>query len=337
MSSLLDGVNASALGLMAAVTVQLGAASLRDLYTVAIASISVILLFRYKINSTWLIAGGALAGFFISFLSSTGRITRKVFMNVPLLTQQQGSVLQVTLNRPEAFNALNLDMMNRLAEILASAATDRSIKSLLLTGNGKAFCAGGDLKWISQQTQEAGSVLYGLAPQFHLSITEIRRMEKPVVAAINGIAAGGGFSLALACDFRVMAESAILRQAYTSSGLSIDGGGSFALPRLVGLARAMEIMAFDHPISSVQALEWGLVTRVVPDGEAVSAAFAILNDLAKTALHSFAWSKKLMTNSFNNTLETQLEWERQGISECAAHPNGQEGIKAFVEKRKPSF
>jgi 2-(1,2-epoxy-1,2-dihydrophenyl)acetyl-CoA isomerase len=258
-------------------------------------------------------------------------------MTVPILTQQQGNVLQVMLNRPEVFNALNLDMMNRLAEVLSSAATDRSIKGLLLTGNGKAFCAGGDLKWISRQAEETGSVLYRLAPQFHLSITEIRRMGKPVVAAINGIAAGGGFSLALACDFRVIAESATLRQAYTSSGLSIDGGGSFALPRLVGLARAMEIMAFDHPISSAQALEWGLVTRVVPDGEAVSAALTILNNLARTALHSFAWSKKLMTNSFNNTLETQLELERQGISECAAHPNGQEGIKAFVEKRRPSF
>src|SRR5512142_397851 len=135
-----------------------------------------------------------------------------------------------------------------------------------------------------------GSVLYHLAPQFHLSITEIRRMEKPVVAAINGIAAGGGFSLALACDFRVMGQSTILRQAYTSSGLSIDGGGSFALPRLVGLARAMEIMAFDNPISPVQALEWGLVTKVVPDEEVVPQALAMLNDLTRTALHSFAWS-----------------------------------------------
>jgi 2-(1,2-epoxy-1,2-dihydrophenyl)acetyl-CoA isomerase len=162
-------------------------------------------------------------------------------------------------------------------------------------------------------------------------------MEKPVVAAINGIAAGGGFSLALACDFRVMGQSARLRQAYTSSGLSIDGGGSFTLPRLVGLARAMEIMAFDDPISSTRALEWGLVTKVVPDQEVLRETRNMLVDLTKTALHSFAWSKKLMTDSFNNTLETQLELERQGISACAAHPNGQEGIRAFIEKRKPSF
>jgi 2-(1,2-epoxy-1,2-dihydrophenyl)acetyl-CoA isomerase len=258
-------------------------------------------------------------------------------MNDSVLTQRHENILEITLNRPEDYNALNLEMMEMLAAALASAATDSTIKGVLLTGAGKAFCAGGDLKWISQQAEGAGTAFYRLAPQFHLSIVEIRRMEKPVVAAINGIAAGGGFSLALACDFRVMAQSATLRQVYTSSGLSIDGGGSFALPRLVGLARAMEIMAFDRPISADQALTWGLVTKVAPAHEVASAALTMLNDLAKTALHSFAWSKKLMTDSFHNTLETQLELERQGISDCADHANGQEGIRAFVEKRKPSF
>jgi 2-(1,2-epoxy-1,2-dihydrophenyl)acetyl-CoA isomerase len=255
----------------------------------------------------------------------------------PILTRRHGKILEVTLNRPEAYNALNLDMMTLLAEALSRGARDDSIKGVLITGKGKAFCAGGDLKWISQQKEDAGSVLHRLAPQFHLSILEIRRMEKPVIAAINGIAAGGGFSLALACDFRVMGGSATLRQAYTSSGLSIDGGGSFSLPRLVGLARAMEIMAFDEPISAAQTLEWGLVTKVVPDDEVLSASVAMLNQLARTSLHSFAWSKKLMTNSFHTTLEAQLELERRGISDCGAHPDGQEGIEAFVEKRKPSF
>lgn len=258
-------------------------------------------------------------------------------MNDPVLTQQHGNVLEIALNRPEAYNALNLEMMEMLGATLGSAAVDRTVQGIVLTGKGRAFCSGGDLKWISQQMEDAGSVLYRLAPQFHLSITEIRRMEKPVVAAINGTAAGGGFSLALACDFRVMGQSAVLRQAYTSSGLSIDGGGSFALPRLVGLARAMEIMAFDEVISPTQALQWGLVTKVVPDNDVLTEALAMLRTLTSGALHSFAWSKKLMTDSLTNTLETQLEMERQGISSCAAHPNGQEGIRAFVEKRKPSF
>jgi 2-(1,2-epoxy-1,2-dihydrophenyl)acetyl-CoA isomerase len=162
-------------------------------------------------------------------------------------------------------------------------------------------------------------------------------MKKPVVAAINGIAAGGGFSLALACDFRVLADSAVLQQAYTSSGLSIDGGGSFALPRLVGLARAMEIMAFDQPISPARAHEWGLVTKVVPDAQVLPEALGMLEQLSRTSMQSFAWSKRLMAESFDHALETQLELERQGISECAAHPDGQEGIRAFVEKRKPVF
>jgi 2-(1,2-epoxy-1,2-dihydrophenyl)acetyl-CoA isomerase len=260
-----------------------------------------------------------------------------MLMNDPILTQQHENILQITLNRPEAYNALNMEMMISLTEAMSAASADNAIKGVMITGNGKAFCAGGDLKWVAQQADEAGAVLHKLAPQFHLAIVEIRHMEKPVVAAINGIAAGGGFSLALACDFRVMAESAQLRQAYTSSGLSIDGGGTFALPRLVGLARALEIAAFDQPISSAQALEWGLVTKVVPDGQVVEEARSMLEKLAKSALHSFAWSKRLLIGSFNNTLETQLELERQGISDCAAHPNGQEGIKAFIEKRKPSF
>ena len=258
-------------------------------------------------------------------------------MDDALRTRRHGKILEITLNRPDVYNALNLDMMQLLLAALLTAARDESIKGVLITGKGKAFCAGGDLKWISQQSEGPGSVLYKLAPQFHQSITEIRQIGKPVVAAINGTAAGGGFSLALACDFRVMAQSAVLRQAYTSSGLSIDGGGSFALPRLVGLARAMEIMAFDSPISSSQALEWGLVTKVVPDDEVLTESVAMLNALTKTSLHSFAWSKRLMLGSLQNTLETQLELERQGISDCAAHPDGQEGILAFVEKRKPSF
>ena len=258
-------------------------------------------------------------------------------MNDSIITQKHGHILEIILNRPETYNALNLDLMVMLSDALATAATDKAVKGIMLTGRGKAFCAGGDLKWISQQAGDAGSTLHRLAPQFHIAITEIRRMGKPVVAAINGIAAGGGFSLALACDFRVMAESATLHQAYTSSGLSIDGGGTFALPRLVGLARALEIAAFDQPISSAQALAWGLVTKVVPDEKITEESLSMLQGLAKSALHSFSWSKRLLIESFTNTLETQLELERQGISDCARHPNGQEGIQAFLEKRKPVF
>jgi 2-(1,2-epoxy-1,2-dihydrophenyl)acetyl-CoA isomerase len=162
-------------------------------------------------------------------------------------------------------------------------------------------------------------------------------MRKPVLAAINGTAAGAGFSLALACDFRIMEQSAILRQAYTSNGLCIDGGGTFILPRIVGLARSLEIAAFDDPISSAQALDWGLVTQVVDDGSALEQAESMLKKLTKKSAYSFGWSKKLLTDSFNTSFESHLELERQGLSNCANHSDGQEGLKAFLEKRPPIF
>jgi 2-(1,2-epoxy-1,2-dihydrophenyl)acetyl-CoA isomerase len=254
-----------------------------------------------------------------------------------LLSQQHGSILELSLNRPEAYNALNLELMIALSDALAEAAWSETIKGVLLTGSGKAFCSGGDLKWINQQVGDAGASLHRLAPQFHLAILEIRRMSKPVVAAINGVAAGGGFSLALACDFRVMGESAVLKQGYTSNGLSIDGGGTYSLPRLVGAARALEIAAFDEPIPAAKAWEWGMVTKVVADSSVVSEARVMLEGLARSATHSFAWSKRLLNESLQNSLETQLELERLGISDCARHPHGQEGLKAFAEKRKPNF
>jgi len=134
-----------------------------------------------------------------------------------------------------------------------------------------------------------------------------------------------------------MEKSALLRQAYTSSGLSVDGGGTFALPRIVGLSRALEIVAFDKPISSELALEWGMVNQVVEDGKSLEAAINMLKQLSKGSIHSFGLSKKLLTDSFNTTLESQLEMERQGLSDCGNHPDGIEGVNAFLEKRKPVF
>jgi 2-(1,2-epoxy-1,2-dihydrophenyl)acetyl-CoA isomerase len=170
-----------------------------------------------------------------------------------------------------------------------------------------------------------------------MAMTEIRRMRKPVIAAINGIAAGGGFSLAIACDLRVMAKSAVMKQAYTSAGLCIDGGGTHSLPRLVGLARAMEIVAFDRPISSEQALSWGLVTKVVDDGRALDESMGMAHELTRNSVHSFGWCKELLIDSFDTAFEAQLERERFALSICASHADGREGVKAFSEKRKPAF
>lgn len=246
-------------------------------------------------------------------------------------------IATLLLNRPEAFNAFNLEMIELLADRLITLAADQEVRGIIISGKGKAFCAGGDLKWMLGFAGGASAAVHELAARFHQAILEIRRMSKPVIAAINGIAAGGGFSLALACDFRIMSESAVLRQAYTSNGLCIDGGGSFTLPRLVGTGRALEIMAFDEPITSGQALNWGLVTRVVKDGDTLDAAAVMARELAKKSIHSFGWSKRLITDSFNTSFETQIENERRGIRSCAAHPEGKEGLQAFAEKRKPIF
>jgi 2-(1,2-epoxy-1,2-dihydrophenyl)acetyl-CoA isomerase len=246
-------------------------------------------------------------------------------------------IARVTVNRPKAFNAFDLDMIRFFSEMHIELAMDQKVVGVIITGDGKAFCAGADLKWLSGFGKSYGEALHELAAKYHQAILEIRRMPKPVVAAINGIAAGGGFSLALACDFRIMEVSAVLQNAYTTNGLSIDGGGTFTLPRLVGLARAMEIAAFDAPISSEQALSWGLVTEVVEDGQAVKRATELINKMKKIPLSSFAASKKLITDSFHTSFETQLEKEREALSWCADQPNGREGVKAFLEKRKPVY
>ena len=243
-------------------------------------------------------------------------------------------VTEIVLYRPAAYNAFNYEMVTQLADALTTLAADDSVRGVVITGRGKAFCAGGDLKWALGFSARPGAAFHVLASQFHLAILEIRRMKKPVLAAINGVAAGGGFSLALACDFRVMEKSAFLKQAYTSNGLCIDGGGTFTLPRLTGYARALEIAAFDEPISSELALNWGLVTKVVEDSLALSESLAMARKLAKRSVHSFAWSKKLITDSFGSSFEAQLEKERAALEMCADHPDGQEALAAFSEKRK---
>lgn len=246
-------------------------------------------------------------------------------------------IAKIVLNRPEAYNAFDYELVSQLADQLTTLAGEADVRGVVITGKGKAFCAGGDLKWALGSPARPGAAFHTLASQFHLAILEIRRMKKPVVAAVNGIAAGGGFSLALACDFRVMEKSAVLRQAYTSNGLCIDGGGTFTLPRLVGYARALEIAAFDEPISADQALSWGLVTKVVEDGQALGEATAMAQLLARRSLNSYAWSKKLITDAFNTSFESQLELERTALEACADHPDGREGLAAFSEKRKPEY
>ncbi len=185
--------------------------------------------------------------------------------------------------------------------------------------------------------EDPGTSLHVLAARLNRLAVEIRCMPKPVVAAIQGAAAGAGFMLALACDFRVMEKSAFFQQAYTSNGLCIDGGGTFSLPRLVGLARALEIAAFDERIPAAKALEWGLVTRLAENGSAREEALSMLQELARRSLHSFRSVKELFNRSFQTSFEEQAEWERRFLVQCARHPDGREGLRAFMEKRPPRF
>lgn len=251
--------------------------------------------------------------------------------------EREAETARVVLHRPEVLNALDLDLAQGLVGALESVALADEVRVVIVTGEGRGFCAGGDLGWALRQPDGVASAIHRLAGAFHRAITEIRRMGKPVVAAINGVAAGAGFSLALACDFRVMARGAVLRQAYSSAGLCIDGGGTFTLPRLVGAARALEIATLDPTIDAEQALEWGLVHRLADPGQALAAALDLARDLLQRSTRSFAQSKALLDRAFQTSLEEQLEREREAIAACAASVDGQEGIRAFTEKRRPVF
>jgi 2-(1,2-epoxy-1,2-dihydrophenyl)acetyl-CoA isomerase len=258
-------------------------------------------------------------------------------MSDTIILEKTGSIAKVFFNDPATFNSFNLDTVKKFADAIVSLAGDSSIKGIIISGTGRAFCTGGDLKWAHAFGQGPSAAFHELSSRFHQAIVEIRNMKKPVVAAINGIAAGGGFSLALACDFRIMAKSAVLKQGFTSNGLSMDGGGTWSLPRLVGVARAMEILAFDEPLTPEKALEYGLVYRLAGADELIPESEKMVSGIIRRSLFSFAWSKRLLNSSFNHSFESQMEQERVALSSCAGHRDGREGMQAFIEKRKPEF
>jgi len=254
-----------------------------------------------------------------------------------ICVDQDGVAAVITLNRPGDYNAFDETMMQTLAGALQDVRDDDAVRGVVLTGAGRAFSAGGNLKYVSGHERGPEFAFRLVAGAFHQAITEIRRMKKPVVAAINGPAAGGGFSLALAADFRVMGKNAALKPGYLSAGLCIDGGGTHTLPRLVGAARAMEIAALDKPIDAEKALALGLATTVTDDDRVVTEAVALAQRVGSGPLFAFGAVKGLITDSFTTSLEDQLERERDLIAQSGAHPEGKEGMSAFIEKRKPTF
>ena len=250
-----------------------------------------------------------------------------------------GEVGTIRLNRPDSLNAIDEAVADALRDAMYALWQEDAVRVVVVTGNGKAFCAGGDLRRMHElgDGEGMGDVFYTVAGRFHESIAAMRQMSKPVIAAINGPAAGGGFSLALACDYRVMADDAFMKLAYTSHGLSIDGGGTFSLPRLVGLARASAIMLLDERIPAPQALEFGLVHELVPAAELVNRVAALAERFADMPVEVIGRTKRLFNQSFQTSLDEQLEAERNELAAAGDHPEGQEGVESFLGKRHPNY
>lgn len=254
-----------------------------------------------------------------------------------ILFEKQGASAKITLNRPDAANGMNTRMAAELKRAAQLCDTDPELKVVVLTATGRFFSAGGDIKEFAAMGDEIGRGIKFLADDLHSAISTFCRMNAALIIAVNGIAAGAGFSLALAGDIVLAAESASFTLAYTRVGLSPDGSSSYFLPRLIGLRKTQQLMLTNNTLSAGEAFELGLITRAVSDDELQREAANIAADLAMSAGDSIACVKKLLLCSFDNSLETQMELEGRYVSQCADSADGREGIQAFIDKRKPVF
>ncbi len=242
----------------------------------------------------------------------------------------------IFLNRPEAFNALNLPMAKGLYEAGYEMGSDPEVRVVVVSGRGKAFFAGGDVKDM-KASMGSDRFLRDLAFYLHGFVSDIARMPKPVVAAVNGTAAGAGFSLAMACDLTLASEGAKFIMAYTGIGLVPDGGSTYFLPRLVGYKRAMELVLLNRPLAAMEAMDLGLVNVVLPEEGFLERVRGFALDLARGPSRAFGDSKKLLRLGMMEPLETQMEHERRMIMRHSLDQEFFEGVSAFAEKRKPRF
>jgi 2-(1,2-epoxy-1,2-dihydrophenyl)acetyl-CoA isomerase len=257
-----------------------------------------------------------------------------------LVFEEKDGVAWIRMNRPDELNALNLSMAEELCKVGAYCATEKQVRSVVLTGTGRAFCAGGDVKDMLKHSRETGRAdlfLRDLALRFHSFVAEIARMPKPVIAAVNGIAAGGGFSMSLACDLSIAVKDARFVVAYTNIGLVPDGSSTYFLPRLVGTKKAMEMVYLNEPIDTDEALSLGIVNRVVPAEDFEESVASVAQQLAQGPMETYGRAKAIIRLGLSESLESQMENERQGIALCGLGSEFQEGITAFVEKRKAKF
>ncbi|HEX3736902.1 MAG TPA: enoyl-CoA hydratase-related protein [Solirubrobacterales bacterium] len=253
----------------------------------------------------------------------------------------EGDLATLTLNRPDAFNAMSPELIEELMTATAWLADRAPIRALIVTGSGPAFCAGGDVTWFRKGMEEgdfdiSADVRRG-AEALHTAIVDLRRIEVPVIAAVNGPAAGAGFSLALACDLRIAAESAFFAPAYGRIGASPDGGMTYFLPRVLGPAKALELLLDDPNLPAVEALRMGLVSEVVPGDELIGRARERAAKLARLAPHYVKMAKRLVGVSLENSITEHLQLERHGIADSMATEDTRLGVTAFFSGEKPEF
>lgn len=246
-------------------------------------------------------------------------------------------IAYITLNRPEAFNGINPALARELVDAAIRCDEDPEIRAVVLTGAGKAFCGGGDLRYFAESGDAVATALKNLTIHANAYMSHFVRMAKPLITAVNGVAAGGGLSIALAGDLIIAAESATFVAAYTAAGLSPDAGMSFFLPRMIGLARTREMMLTNRRIKAPEALMWGMINKCVPDAELMGEAESAAKQLAAGPAGSFGMVKQLLLDCYSETLETKMEQEARGIADMAKSADGREGINAFLQKRKPRF
>jgi 2-(1,2-epoxy-1,2-dihydrophenyl)acetyl-CoA isomerase len=255
-----------------------------------------------------------------------------------LIVARREGVLGITLNRADVLNSFNARMADELRDVLESAAADADVRAVLITGAGRAFCAGQDLAEVLPQAgkprPDLGEVVHR---QYNPIVRAIRTLEKPVVCAVNGVAAGAGANLAFACDIVIAADSATFIQSFARIGLIPDSGGTFILPRIVGLQRAAALTMLGDKLDAARAKEWGLVYEVVPAGALAETSFEVARRLAAMPTRGLGLAKRGFNAAFANDLDTQLDLEETLQREAGATADYAEGVRAFVEKRAPIF
>lgn len=258
-------------------------------------------------------------------------------MTGPILAQSHGDWMEITLNRPEKLNAFNDDMHLAL-RLALKEARDRNARAVLLTGAGRGFCAGQDLGDRDPRAGDGPPDLGKTVREFYAPLVrQIRALGCPVICAVNGVAAGAGANLALACDIVLAGQSARFIQSFARVGLIPDTGGSWHLPRLLGEARAKGLALTAEPLSADQAAAWGLIWKAVPDDELMSEARALASRLAAGPTLGFAETKRAIQAAAVTTLEDHLELEAEAMKRCGQSADYAEGVAAFLDKRSPEF